>query len=216
MSGDKDFLDRCMDSVEVDASVKEFQQVFCRRCHNNECTHSGMGKSIWLDRMGRQKKALEDPDLVDPNRPDVQPIAHQSFEDARNLEQDAWSMPVEDDSEKRVHTSEPPTRTQPADKVDESAAALAGEEESDDGSETESEPEEENKPEPEEESQKSDQPKNNTDVPDEGILLDPDGDKPSSDNKKPKRKEEDWSHPEHGSDDSGGLTVNIDDGTEVD
>ena len=214
MSGDKDFLGDCMDSVDGDASVKEFQMVFCRRCFNQECTHSGMNKTQWQARMDRQEDALLNPDRLDPNRPDVQPIAHQNFEDARNLQQDAWSMPVEDDGRKRVHKSDPPTKTQSADKVDESAKALAG----DDEKKTEDEGSDE-KPEPAKESPESEdthpekEDRTNTDVPDEGIMLD--GQPKESKPKRRPRKNEDWSHPDYDTTDGGGLTVNINDGKEV-
>lgn len=219
MSGDNDYLDECMSSIDVDSSIKEFKEAFCSRCYRADCTHSQWGKPGWMERMARQIEAITDPEHIDPNRPDVQPIAQQDFEDTRNLEQDAWSMPTpdqQDEDGKKVHKATPPTNQRSADRVTESAEALGGGSQKDDAPEhfTSAESAEEEK----ESEDRSEESKNNTEVPDDGIMVSPDGD--TSDETPPEEpetqpKEDDWTHPDHSSDD-GGLTVNIDDGTKVD
>lgn len=252
MSGKKDYLGQCMDSVDVDSSIDEFKQAFCSRCYREECAHSQWGRPGWLGRMRRQMKALEDPTRLDPNRPDVKPIAQQDFEDSRNLEKDAWSMPADDgppaepdmlvgpdggeleadpreydrntersDGAKEVHKAEPPTKSQSSDKVDRSAEALGGDGVS---SESDSAPEEDSGESiPRDESDEDRSSVANTDVPDEGIMLDPEGRKESDGRRdgtgEPDESKSgpggDWTHPDHGSD-GGGLTVNIEDGTKID
>jgi hypothetical protein len=214
-----DYLDECMSTVDIDSSIQEFKQAFCSRCMRDECTHSGWGESTWLQRIHRQSEALENPNRLDPSRSDLQEIVSQDFEDIRNIEQDAWSIP--NPSEREVHQAEPSVQDQPSDQVDASVEALDRSDnpehfQHEQNSDISSSPEDSDSDPPSSSKDSgSDASVPNTDVPDEGIMIDGDEDEQTDSDDSPQTtNQDDWTHPDHTSD--GGLTVNIDDGTRVD
>lgn len=135
MSGQKDFLKTCMESVNVDSTVDEFKQAFCSVCVNPECTRSQWSESKWLQRMIRQEQALQNPTIIDPNSdPRFSQHASQDFisvDDKQAQLYGGW-VDVKEDG-KIVHHAEPPTESKSSSKLDESVSSLSGKKKDDGG-----------------------------------------------------------------------------------
>lgn len=231
-----DYTGDCLDDSPDEVGVEELRQVFCSRCWNDGCVHSQSTGWKWRDRMERQKRALKDPVIGDPDAPRNRSIANQDFVDARRESIDPWKAPSfqgESESGRRiVHEADPPTSRESSESVDEASRALKGESDEDDEPDEKAvtsnaggaEPEEPENSLPDEEdthqsdraSSSGDKKRYNTEAPEDGLML-PGG---SEDRKSNGPDPEDttgrdaWSAPpEEGEDD---LVVRIDDGKRVD
>ena len=68
----KDLLQDCMRSVAAPTQgqsldARSFQETFCLRCRNPECTNAGWSKDIFAKRVASQEDRLLNPTRVDPS-----------------------------------------------------------------------------------------------------------------------------------------------------
>lgn len=124
--GQKDFLQECLNSVNVESTVNEFKQAFCSVCANSQCTRSRWADSKWMRRMMDQKESLHNPIFLDPDTDELfKQISDQNFitisQETSKL-YGGWVDIKEDGSV--VHHADPPTQTKSSDKMDETVSSL--------------------------------------------------------------------------------------------
>ena len=105
----KDLTQYCRETNDTHKSVteKEFRNLWCKRCRNQQCRFSTWGESSWLNRMDTQAdRLLDNPLFGDPRQEQFRHLQSISFEDMKhqavamhlaNQNQD-WEIP----SEKKV------------------------------------------------------------------------------------------------------------------
>lgn len=125
MSGKKDFLSECMDSLPKSLALDEFQAAYCSVCINPDCHRSRWADSRWLTRMAMQEQALNNPIFGDPNDPRFADIITTHFEpvDEDTLDYYGGWVEVREDGSV-VRYAEPPTEETSADKLDTALESL--------------------------------------------------------------------------------------------
>lgn len=239
--GQRDFLTTCMNSMNVDGTVQDFQQAFCSVCVNPECTRSRWADSQWIKRMLEQEKVLNNPTIIDPSgNSEFQKIASQDFISISDEDISFYGGWVDvKENGKVVHHSEPETENKSSNKVEQSLSSLKKDteptpEESDsDPEETEiheeiieeeipsqfQQPQEPKDPKPQKKKTRRKKNHKNTPKPQGGVTLDPSNQSPfqqrNSTANKPSlvTKEDPWAAPKP--ERKGKLKVRINDGKVV-
>lgn len=124
--GQRDFLTTCMNSMNVEGTVQEFQQAFCAMCVNPECTRSKWADSQWIKRMLEQEKVLNNPTILDPSgNSEFQKIASQDFISITDEDVSFYGGWVDvKENGKVVHHAEPETENKSSEKVEQSLTSL--------------------------------------------------------------------------------------------
>lgn len=121
-----DYLDECMRSSGIEASIDQFQRAFCQRCLNTSCKRSKANELLWTSRMERQIQALYEPEFGDLRDPKYMLLAKQEF---RTLDpkpiQVSWDLP-QPKKQAVVHHADPPEEVSDSTKADEGVSHLKG------------------------------------------------------------------------------------------
>jgi len=98
----RDWLRECNDQ---NVPPQEFNQIFCVRCRNPECSRAGYSGSIWADRITTQvERLLENPLFADLTLPQYAKVNANDFPDALRQalrievasKRGEWELPPED------------------------------------------------------------------------------------------------------------------------
>ena len=130
-----DYIKQCMESLqenkEVDASVEDFEEIWCSRCMNENCKRSGWDSSSWTERMERQERALKEPEYANPehfescHKQDFISYGQESEEGGvHSTPNSGWESWGSEDT--KVHKEDPPTKEKSSEKVEESVKMLEG------------------------------------------------------------------------------------------
>lgn len=223
-----DYLQECMESIDsdIDASIEEFEEIFCDRCMNHECERSD--PTSWIDRMQHQEEITYNPNYGDPSRfegahnQDFISYDEDDFDEGSSYDMGGWTS--WEDEDVNVHREDPPEDVKPSDKVDRHVQSLEGEEGEDEFESEADEPYDEDDDgsvedadqghDPSDDSDRSGQEQNPDDLPDQSgkVIGDHDPSQFESDMMQ-SRSGDDWTVDDES---DGSVTVNIGTGEKVD